>query len=320
MKHKMYGCIISLGLFLMLAYDAGAQEYMIGKDDVLEISFWQDKDLNVTTRVDANGQISLPIGGIIKADSLTIEQLADKIVERISLYNRRITNVSIKVTEYGSRKVYVMGHVKDPKKYTFEIIPNLWDIISEAGGPLETADLNNVLIIRKSADGDPRTMSVDVSEVLRNREFQRLPKIEPGDNIYVSAIVGAAASTGIQAMQTQPNVLFIYGEVGNSGVFTFNKELNLLEALITAGGPTSTAKLSEVRVIRKNGAYSSVTKVNVKKYADESSPSFFLVKGGDTIYVPRKSVFRESVFWDIIMIFSGAALTSLAYSLVTAED
>ena len=83
MKHKMYGCIISLGLFLMLAYDAGAQEYMIGKDDVLEISFWQDKDLNVTTRVDANGQISLPIGGIIKADSLTIEQLADKIVERI---------------------------------------------------------------------------------------------------------------------------------------------------------------------------------------------------------------------------------------------
>jgi len=316
MKRSRFRSLITAGLWLLLVFNARAQEYTIGKDDMLEVTFWQDNELNITARVDASGQINLPIGGTIMADGLTLSQLSEQIVERISLYNRRITNASVKVTEYGSRKVYVMGHVREPRKYTFEVIPNLWDIISEAGGPLETANLNNVLVIRKTPEGEPRTMTVDVAEILRNRNFQLLPVVEPGDNIYVPAVVGNVAGSGIQSMQAQPNVLFIYGEVGNSGVFTFNKELNLLEALITAGGPTATAKLNQVRVIRKNGAFSSVTRVNVKKYADESSPSFFMVKGGDTIYVPRKNIFRESVAWDFIMIFTGAVLTSLAYSVV----
>lgn len=315
MTHVRFSTLLTVLSLLVINLGATAQEYIIGKDDVLEITFWQDAELNVTAKVDATGNINLAIGGAIKADGLTIQQLADEIVERVSLYNRRITSASIKVAEYGSRKVYVMGHVRTPNKYTFEVIPNLWDIISEAGGPLETANLSNVLIIRKGAEGEPRTITVDLTEILRNRSFQLLPPIEPGDNIYIPAVVGGAASSGIQSVQSQPNVLFIYGEVGSSGVITFNKELNLLEALITAGGPTAQAKLSEVRVIRKDGVYSSVTRVNVEKYADASSPSFFMVKAGDTIYVPRKRVFREGVAWNFFMIFTTAILTGLAYNL-----
>jgi polysaccharide biosynthesis/export protein len=304
---------------LATALNAWAQGYIIGKDDVITISFWQDSELNVTARVGSDGQISLPIGGSLKAAGLTPEQLSEAVVERISIYNRRITNASVKVTEYGSRKVYVMGHVRTPQKYTFEVIPNLWDIISEAGGPLETANLNNVLIIRNTPEGEPRTITVDVAETLRNRNFQMLPKVEPGDNIYIPAVVGNAATSGIQSVQSQQNILFIYGEVRNAGVLTFNKELNLLEALVTSGGPTAEAKLSEVRVIRKNGVYSSVTKVDVKKYMDESSPSFFMVKAGDTIYVPRRKMIRESLAWDFFMIFAGAALTGLAFNLLQSR-
>ncbi len=301
---------------LALAALAWAQGYIIGKDDVVTVSFWQDNTLNVTARVGSDGQISLPIGGNIKAEGLTTDQLGEAVVERIAIYNRRITNASVKVTEYGSRKVYVMGHVRTPQKYTFEVIPNLWDIISEAGGPLETANLNNVLIIRNDANGEPRTIAVDVAEALRNRNFQALPKVEPGDNIYVPAVLGNAATSGIQSVQPQQNVLFIYGEVRNPGVITFNKELNLLEALVTSGGPTAEAKLSDVRVIRKNGVYSAVTQVDVQKYMDESSPSFFMVKAGDTIYVPRRKMLRESIAWDFFMIFAGAALTGLAFNLL----
>lgn len=301
---------------LALAALAWAQGYIIGKDDVVTVSFWQDNTLNVTARVGSDGQISLPIGGNIKAEGLTTDQLGEAVVERIAIYNRRITNASVKVTEYGSRKVYVMGHVRTPQKYTFEVIPNLWDIISEAGGPLETANLNNVLIIRNDANGEPRTIAVDVAEALRNRNFQALPKVEPGDNIYVPAVLGNAATSGIQSVQAQQNVLFIYGEVRNPGVITFNKELNLLEALVTSGGPTAEAKLSDVRVIRKNGVYSAVTQVDVQKYMDESSPSFFMVKAGDTIYVPRRKMLRESIAWDFFMIFAGAALTGLAFNLL----
>lgn len=303
----------------LAAAAAAAQGYLIGKDDLLDISFWQESSLNLTARVDADGQITLPIGGALRAEGLTTAQLADAIVERISLYNRRITTATVKVSEFGSRKVYVMGHVRNPGKYTFEKIPNLWDIVSEAGGPLENANLSSVLIIRNSGDDEPSTTTVDVAGILRDRSFQLLPEVKAGDNIFLPAVVGNVPGSGIQAMQPQQNILFIYGEVGHPGVYTFSKELTLLEALVTAGGPSARARLAKVRVIRKSGVYSSVTHVNVQKYTEESSPAFFMVKGGDTIYVPPKHSFRESIGWDLIMIFTGAALTALAYDVISSR-
>jgi len=143
-----------------------------------------------------------------------------------------------------------------------------------------------------------------------------MPAIEPGDNIYVPAIVGGPAGSGMASIQSQQNVLFIYGEVLHPGVISFNKELNLLEALVTAGGPTAFARMDQVRVIRKTGAFSNVTRVNVARYANEGSPSFFMVQGGDAIYVPRKRILQESVLFDILMVFTTSAVTALVYDLI----
>jgi hypothetical protein len=173
-----------------------------------------------------------------------------------------------------------------------------------------------VVIVRNGRQGEPQTMQVDLASHLRQQTFDQLPAIEPGDNIYVPAVVGGTAGSGMSSIQSQQNVLFIYGEVSHPGVFSFNKELNLLEALVTAGGPTPQARLDQVRVIRKTGAFSNVTRVDVARYADEGSPSFFMVQGGDAIYVPRKRVLRESILFDIAMIMTTAAVTALVYDII----
>jgi protein involved in polysaccharide export with SLBB domain len=294
---------------------ANAQSYVLGSGDIIAVSFWQQPDMNFGATINEDSTITLPIGGIVKAAGLTTEQLSAAIVEQISLYNRRITHAAVKVMEYGSHKIYVMGNVRLPNKYTFEVIPNLWEIISEAGGPTENANLSNVMIIRSGLGDGEKTITVDLGDALRNKTFDQLPPIMPGDNIYVPAVVGNVPSSGMEAMHDQQNVLFIYGEVGHPGVYTFNKELNLLEALVTAGGPSALAKLEEVKVIRKMGVYSGVTKVNVANYTEERGAAFFLVKGGDTIYVPRKKRIQESVLWDFFMVFTGAVITTFAYSL-----
>ena len=311
--------IIAFCFLLMLGFFPGwAQNssYIIGSGDEVSVTFWQDPQLNLQCIIGDDGTITLPVGGVITANGLTLEQLGHAIVQRISLYDRRITQASVRIVNYGSQKVYVMGNVRQPNKYTFEVIPNLWQIITEAGGPTENANLSHVLIVRKTGE-TPQTIEVDLAQILRSRDFQALPSIQTGDNIYIPAVVGNVPSSGMDALQPQQNVLFIFGEVGHPGVFTFNKELNLLEALITAGGPTAQAQLDNVRVVRKTEGYSTVIKVNVARYANQSSPSFFMVKGGDTIYVPRKRIFRESMIWDFSTIFLSALITVSVYSMIS---
>jgi protein involved in polysaccharide export with SLBB domain len=304
-----------LTLFISIQALADSSQYIIGVDDVLEIAFWQDPELNVTVKVGQDGSIALPVGGTVSAAGLTTEKLAEKIVEQISIFNRRITRANVKVTEFGSRKVYVLGNVSTPGKYTFEVMPNLWGVIMEAGGPTENANLSDVMIIRQQ-DGKEQSINVDLGELLKNNDLKNIPEMYPGDNVYVPAVIGNVPSSGIQTSQTAQNILFIYGEVRTPGVYTFNKELNILEALVTAGGPTPVAKLNEVKVIRKSGAYSSVLRVNVDRYAHESVPSFFIVKGGDAIYVPAKRTFQTSVAFNFFSIFAAAVLTAVAYNFV----
>ena len=319
LKPRMHAFIFCFIILSFTTSNAQTQHYIIGPGDEIEIKFWQDPTLNSKLTVAEDSTITLSVGGTIKAAGYSPEQLADRIVEQVSIFNRKITQASVTILKFGSRTVYVMGNVLHPGKYTFENIPSLWDIISEAGGPSAQANLSNVLIVRTS-NGKQTVLNVDLREAIQSQTFINLPKIEPGDDIYIPAVIGSGRNAGIQGIQTQRNVLFIYGEVRNPGVYTFNNKLNILEALVTAGGPTTRAKLEQVAVIRKIGAYTNVTRVNVARYAKESVPEFFMVKGGDTIFVPSKSFFRESALWDFIMIASGAAITAFVYDYISGRQ
>ena len=207
--HKKIIIVMLYMICLLLLHSiVYAQEnaYKIGKGDVLEITFWQDPTLDVTTSVGEDGKIWLSIGGAINAEGLSIEELSEKIVESVSLYNRNITNAVVKVAEYESRRVYVMGSVRTPGKYTFEVIPNMWEILSEAGGPTTTANLSNVLVIRRNIIEGEKSINVNLAEILRSRAFEQLPKIMPGDNIYVPATFGNVPHSGMDGIRPQENV------------------------------------------------------------------------------------------------------------------
>ncbi|HOX85853.1 MAG TPA: SLBB domain-containing protein [bacterium] len=308
--HMVCACLL-LG-FMVTVTAQTPKNYIIGPGDLLSIAFWQDQEMNVTTLVAMDSTIVLSVGGTLRAAGLTADQLAEEIIDRVSLFNRRITSATVTVKEYGSRKVYIMGKVQNPGKYSFSTLPGLWDLLMEAGGPTSDANLGGILLIRTSENGT-LAQSIDLADALRRNSVHTLPALLPGDNIYVPEIIGSSVAPGMNAVQNQENVLFIYGQVGTPGVHTFNKTLNLLEALITAGGPTPQARLSQIRVIRKIGAYSTVTHVDVDRYIKGSVPNLFLVQGGDTIFVPRKLTIRESFVWDLFMIAAAAVVTAAVY-------
>lgn len=286
---------LSLAAFLMvlLALQVGAQEYLVGPDDVVRITFWQQPDLNTTSRVRQDGKISLPVLGEIEAAGLSLRELEENIVKGISVYNREISQARVEIVEYNSRKVFISGEVYRPGKYAFEFIPNLWEVLREAGGPTEQAVLTNVTVVRGGEEVGKK-ISVDLAQVLETGDFSKLPELKPGDTVIIPSfrLEGGRASADLLGR----SVVFIYGQIAHPGVYPINEESTLLQAITMAGGPTSAADLKDVRVIMKHGLQSTVAKVNVGKHLSQGSPRDFPLRPGDTVVIPKRAGIWRSIW------------------------
>lgn len=81
--------------------------------------------------------------------------------------------------------VNLWGHVQRPGIYSVPSAYSLIDLISSAGGPLKTARLSDVRIVRKNQE----VMQVDIEKFLKTGQINLLPLLQPGDTIIVSGSV-----------------------------------------------------------------------------------------------------------------------------------
>ena len=99
--------------------------------------------------------------------------------------------------------VNLWGHVQRPGIYSIPSSFGLIDLLSSAGGPLRTARLNDVRIIRKNQD----VIKVNVKEFMQSGNKDLLVPLQPGDLVIVSGsaldmfaqIVGIARDLAIIA-------------------------------------------------------------------------------------------------------------------------
>lgn len=261
------------------------REYIIGNGDLLSITFWQRAELNTDARVTAAGTIELPLVGAIQAAGLTPSKLRDNIVSRVALLDIRVTQAAVVVREYASRTVYVTGSVLAPGKKSFEVIPNLWQIILECGGPRPEAQLQDVTIVRGSGVEAGKTIHIDVTEVLERGDFSTLTAVLPGDYINVPGKIEAEAQP-LTGSDLQDKV-HIFGEVARPGSFELQERMDLFDVIVLAGGPTAAANLKEVRLYFRGRRQAEVAVIDMNHYMRRSTPMPLMLHAGDAIYVPR---------------------------------
>ncbi len=297
---------------LALGTRARGQDYIIEPEDNLKITFWDDKELNTEAKVSRNGEIVLPIVGAVKATGLTPQQLSVRISEKMSLYGKVISNVSVEILEYGSKRIYVTGEVKSPGKYSFEVMPNLWEILLEAGGPTESAMLGDVAIVRRAEGG--KVYKADVASAIEKGELDTLPKIRPGDTVHVPSVEEAGGGSSSPIIKSQ--VVYVFGAVGNPGPHFIQKGTDILEAIVRAGGPSSNANLSSVSYISKSEPNPTTTQIDLERYIERSVPNMITVKPGDSIFIPSKERRGTSILDTLVRLFAGAAVTSIIVAVV----
>lgn len=109
-----------------------------------------------------------------------------------------------------------------------------------------------------------------------------LPEIVPGDVIYVPKLEGNWLD------KPSEQVVRLMGSVNKPGRYPFNSQMNILDLLAEAGGPTDSAYIERIMIVNTSCCGDKAQTFNLRDYVIE--PARYplpLLRAGDTVYVPN---------------------------------
>ena len=253
---------------------AGA--YVLGPEDVLEISVWGYPDLTRIVAVLPDGRVSVPLVGYVRAAGLTVEQLTRALVRGFARYIRD-PQVTVIVKEFRRVRASVLGQVARPGTYALPPGARLLDLLSAAGGLTELASTGDAQLLRP----DRSAVAVDLERVLAG---------DPDANVEL------AGGETLVVREDLVNLVNVAGEVMKPGRYRLKGEMRVLDVLLLAGGLTEKASVTEARLVRAGQAVP--LGLDALLLRQEMSRNVRL-QPGDTLLVPEETNNKIYVVGDV---------------------
>ncbi len=158
-------------------------DYVIGADDLLDISVWKEPDISRRVPVRSDGKISLPLLNDLQAAGLTPMQLQAQVTEKLRKFLTE-PQVTVTVMATNSRRVYIMGEVGRPGPIALLANMTVLQAITTAGGLGQFANASKIRILRTEG-GKQIVFGFNYKEVLAGRNPDQNIILKPGDSIVV---------------------------------------------------------------------------------------------------------------------------------------
>jgi polysaccharide biosynthesis/export protein len=216
---------------------ADGDEYRVGAGDVLDIVVVNDPQFSRPAAVvQTNGMITIPLVGDVAVASLTVAEIRTKLVRLLDGYLVR-PQVEVRVREFVSQYVTVMGEVNSPGKKPLRGQTRLVDVLTEAGSFRPSAS-GEIIITRSDGtfSGGEKTLRVHVG------------RSAPTAQDLISLQVPLRHLDLIQALQKY--YVSIDGEVARPARYVLEPDLTVTGLISMAGGLTKWAK-NEVKILRR---------------------------------------------------------------------
>ena len=160
-----------------------SQDYILGPEDVIDISVWKNENLSRVVSIRPDGKISLPLIGDVEAAGLTTSQLRDSIKEKLKEY-KETPEVSIIVKEINSLVVYITGEINRPGKLMLRSNTTILQAIILAGGFTQYASPNKILLLRRVGGIDTRKQ-IHYKNIVSGKSPEEDILLQRGDTIIV---------------------------------------------------------------------------------------------------------------------------------------
>lgn len=238
------GCLAAGAGGLARAQQTPDKDYIIGTGDKLLVQVWDNEDLNREIEIAQDGTFSFPFIGKVEAASKSVSALEKLLVRELSNGYLISPQVTIDITEYKNKKVFLFGEVARPGSYVLRKNMHLLELISEAGGFTPTCGESGT-IIRAAGEVEgnrPLSLSDTAGHQVINVNLSRLTagdsdeniSIYPNDSIYITAAAR----------------VFVTGEVKKPGEVLFSEGMTVRQAISMAGGGTPRASIGRTQIIR----------------------------------------------------------------------
>jgi polysaccharide export outer membrane protein len=169
------------------AVAAAVADYLIGVDDLVQVSVWRNPDLGITVPVRPDGKISVPLVGDIVAGGRTPAEVAADIQEKLGAYVRD-PQVAVILTELRSHeylsRVRVTGAVRQPVSIPYRQGMTVLDAVLAAGGITEFAAPDRSTLYRR-VEGGTSSHAVRLDHLLNRGDLSTNYTVAPGDVITI---------------------------------------------------------------------------------------------------------------------------------------
>ncbi len=212
-----YETLTAFGAVLPQAGAALAEDYMLGPDDELAVT-WRGRVRNAANaRVDRDGRVILPDLSPVPAAGRSLREFRADLEARVA---RELpgTEVFVSIASIRQITVFVGGEVNRPGLHQATSLSSLLDALALAGGVKRTGSLRAVQVVRGNA-----LRTVDLYGVLTGASMPDLT-LRAGDRVLVPAIGPTLA---------------IAGDVARGGIYEFpaaTQNPSLSDVLVLAGG------------------------------------------------------------------------------------
>jgi len=238
---------------------------VINAGDLLVVRVFGAGDFAPPVRVSIDGNVQLPLIGLVSIAGLTVNRAEDVVAQRLSSAGMFINpQVTIQVTEAAVQFATVAGEMHG-------IIPiagsrHLLDVLAAAGQMPQTAS-HVITVVRPGAE---KPIVVDLGTDPTKSALSDIA-ILPGDTIIVARV----------------GVVYVLGAFKTQGAIPLqqNSPLTLMQATALSGGAGFEGKFKDLRIVRTQGLMRTVVKVDISKVLKGLSPDPVL-QADDIVFLP----------------------------------
>jgi polysaccharide export outer membrane protein len=166
---------------------AGEQnsKYTLGPADVISITVMRHPEVSGLYTLNSEGKIQFEFVGDQSLNGLTKEEAAQQLAKSLEAYIVH-PDISVKIIEYNSKVVYVVGEVGTPGKiYMRGDTITIRDALLAAGLPQLTASTDNATMFTPADNGKVTPKKVNVYALLYKGDLRENYTMKPGDTIYL---------------------------------------------------------------------------------------------------------------------------------------
>lgn len=263
----------------------------------LRIHHSADEEISGEFKVNFKGQLKLPYNITVKAGGVTTDELAEKLAKSYSPYFKVKNTVTVEI----ARREYLIeirGLVQKPAVYAVKLDTSIEEVIAMSGGLQGSAGVGDgkgaapsskpeyIRIVRPdfmNPSGESSVHWVRLTDYFLKYDVRNEVLWRGGEELFFQMTGDPDA-----VRQAKSETIQVIGEVHKPGEYPVRPGADLLNYIAGAGGPTSTADLSNVVVMLKEEDDSDTHDVSKSTKIVDLAP-------GDVILV-KSTVTKPSSF------------------------